>query len=159
MRNEFGEIMAQSLVQDARVWLLTGDLGFGVLNRSRELAPERVYNMGAAEQLMVGAAVGLCHNGAIPVCYSITPFVIFRPFEWLRNYLDHEGTPVKLVGAGRDQDYGHLGFSHWAQDDEAALSVFPRIKIYKPESVQELREIWPEFLYNNEPCYLNVRRT
>lgn len=159
MRNRFGELIAQTLQDDQRVWLLTGDLGFGVLNRSREVAPDRVYNVGAAEQLMLGAAVGLTHNDKIALCYSITPFVIFRPYEWIRNYLDHERTPVKLVGAGRDQDYGHLGFSHWAVDDEAALSAFPNIKIYKPESIAELEEIWPEFLYNNKPCYLNVRRT
>jgi transketolase C-terminal domain/subunit len=76
----------------------------------------------------------------------------------LRNYLDHEGAPVKLVGSGRDKDYGHLGFSHWAIDDEAALKAFPNIKIYKPNSEEELRSIWHEFIYSNEPCYLNIKR-
>jgi transketolase len=108
---------------------------------------------------MLGAAVGLTHNNKIPICYSITPFVIFRPYEWLRNYLNHEGAPVKLVGAGRDQDYGHLGFSHWATDDEDALQAFPNIKIYKPNSIEEINNIWEEFLYIDKPCYLNIRRT
>jgi transketolase C-terminal domain/subunit len=84
---------------------------------------------------------------------------VFRPYEWIRNYLDHELAPVKLVGAGRDQDYGHLGFSHWAEDAERAISVFPNIKIYQPDTVQELESIWEEFLYNNQPCYLNIRRS
>ena len=159
MRTLFGNILADSIKQDEKIWLLTGDLGFGVLNRAREIAPDRSYNVGAAEQLMLGAAVGLTHNGKIPICYSITPFLIFRPYEWLRNYLNHEGAPVKLVGAGRDQDYGHLGFSHWAVDDENALQAFPNIKIYKPNTEQELIDIWPEFLYNEKPCYLNIRRT
>jgi transketolase len=108
---------------------------------------------------MLGAAVGLTHNNKIPICYSITPFIIFRPYEWLRNYLNHEHAPVKLVGAGRDQDYGHLGFSHWAIDDEDALRAFPNIKIYKPNTLQELEDVWDEFLYNEKPCYLNIRRT
>ncbi len=159
MRNLFGQLMAETLANDNNVYLLTGDLGFGVLNKSREVAPDRTFNVGAAEQLMLGTAVGLTHNGKIPVCYSITPFVIFRPYEWLRNYLDHEGAPVKLVGSGRDKDYGHLGFSHWAIDDEAALKAFPNIKIYKPNSAEELRSIWQEFIYSNEPCYLNIKRT
>ncbi len=159
MRTLFGNILADSIKQDEKIWLLTGDLGFGVLNRAREIAPDRSYNVGAAEQLMLGAAVGLTHNGKIPICYSITPFLIFRPYEWLRNYLNHEGAPVKLVGAGRDQDYGHLGFSHWAVDDENALQAFSNIKIYKPNTEQELIDIWPEFLYNEKPCYLNIRRT
>jgi len=156
MRAHFGKLLARSIEQDPNLWLLTGDLGFGVLNDARKAAPDRAYNVGAAEQLMVGAAVGLTHNNKIPICYSITPFVIFRPYEWLRNYLNHEGAPVKLVGAGRDQDYGHLGFSHWAIDDEDALQAFPNIKIYKPMTKQELEDIWEEFLYNNKPCYLNL---
>lgn len=158
MRNLFGELLADSIQKDERIWLLTGDLGFGVLNRAREVAPTRAYNVGAAEQLMVGAACGLAHSNKIPICYSITPFVIFRPYEWLRNYLNHEGAAVKLVGAGRDKDYGHLGFSHWAVDDEAALQAFPNIKIYKPETKEQLSKIWEEFLYNEKPCYLNIRR-
>jgi len=159
MRNLFGQLMAETLANDDKVYLLTGDLGFGVLNKSREVAPDRTFNVGAAEQLMLGTAVGLTHNSKIPVCYSITPFVIFRPYEWLRNYLNHEGAPVKLVGSGRDEDYGHLGFSHWAVDDETALKVFPNIKIYKPNSEEELASIWQEFIYSNEPCYLNIKRT
>ena len=158
MRNLFGELLAESVKNDERLWLLTGDLGFGVLNRAREIASERVYNVGAAEQLMLGAAVGLTHNNKIPICYSITPFVIFRPYEWLRNYLNHEGAPVKLVGAGRDKDYGHLGFSHWAVDDEDALHTFPNIQIFKPKDEVELSSMWQDYLYNDKPCYLNILR-
>lgn len=159
MRNLFGNLLAESISKDERIWLLTGDLGFGVLNQARKIAPERSYNMGAAEQLMIGAAVGLTHNNKIPICYSISPFVIFRPYEWLRNYLNHEGAPVKLVGAGRDKDYGHLGFSHWAVDDEDALRAFPNIKIYKPNTLPELADMWQDFLYNEKPCYLNIKRS
>lgn len=158
MRNLFGQLIAEEMQKESRLWLLSGDLGFGVLNQARETVPERFRNVGAAEQLMLGAAVGLAHNNCIPVCYSITPFVLFRPYEYLRNYLNHEGTAVKLVGAGRDRDYGHLGFSHWAEDDTAALSIFPKIKIYKPNSLQELRDIWQEYIYSDGPAYLNLTR-
>ena len=91
--------------------------------------------------------------------HEILKVVIFRPYEWLRNYLNHELAPVKLVGTGRDDEYGHLGFSHWAIDDEDALRAFPNIKIYKPNSAQELSDMWEEFLYNDKPCYLNVKRS
>lgn len=159
MRKLFGELLADSIAKDPRIYLLTGDLGFGVLDKARTKAPNRSYNVGAAEQLMLGAAVGLTHNNKIPVCYSITPFVIFRPYEYLRNYLNHEHAPVKLVGAGRDKDYGHLGFSHWAVDDEDALKVFPNIQIYKPKDEVELQDMWQDYLYNDLPCYLNIQRT
>lgn len=159
MRNLFGNLIAEAMQQDNRIWVLSGDLGFGVLNRARETVPAQFRNVGAAEQLMLGCAVGLAHNNMIPICYSITPFVIFRPYEYLRNYLNHEGTAVKLVGAGRNRDYGHLGFSHWADDDEAALAAFPNIRIYKPKTKEELTDIWQEFLYSPEPSYLNLTRS
>jgi transketolase len=105
---------------------------------------------------MLGTAVGMAHNGFLPVCYSITPFVIFRPFEILRNYLDHEGTNVKLVGAGRDRDYGHCGFSHWAEDDVTVLKTLPKIEIFKPTQLDQ--DVFEEFLNHTGPAYLNLAR-
>lgn len=159
MRKKFAELLEQTMTDNQRVWCLTGDLGFGVLNNIRDRFPQRAKNMGASEQLMLGAAVGLAHQAQIPICYSITPFVIFRPYEWLRIYLDHEQTPVKLVGSGRDQDYGHLGFSHWGTDDETALAVFSNIKIYKPRDENQLQCDWDDFINNDRPCYLNLTRS
>ena len=158
MRQRFGELIRQAMDQDPRVWLLSGDLGFGVLDSARAAHPDRFCNVGAAEQLMLGAAVGLAHSGLIPVCYSITPFVIFRPYEYLRNYLDHEQCAVKLVGAGRGRDYGHLGFSHWADDANRALSVFPGIQQFMPETVADLDQGWQDWLYADAPGYLNLVR-
>lgn len=158
MRNKLGQLLTYNLIKDTKTWLLTGDLGFGVLDQARRLAPDRVKNMGAAEQLMLGAAVGLAHNGLIPFCYSITPFVIFRPYELLRNYLNHELCAVKLIGIGRQRDYGHLGHSHWAEDDVAAISVFPNIVQFRPNSEQELVDMWEEFVYNGKPSYINISR-
>ena len=151
-------MIVEAMRQDERVWLLSGDLGFGVLDQARNEFPERFCNVGAAEQLMLGAAVGLAHSGKIPVCYSITPFVIFRPYEYLRNYLDHEGCPVKLVGAGRGQDYGHLGFSHWADDANQALDVFTNIQQFMPDTIQDLESGWEDWLYSDKAGYLNIRR-
>ncbi len=158
MRKRFGQLIAEAMRQDERVWLLSGDLGFGVLDEARNAFPERFCNVGAAEQLMLGAAVGLAHSGKIPVCYSITPFVIFRPYEYLRNYLDHERCAVKLVGAGRGHDYGHLGFSHWADDANRALDVFPNIQQFMPDTVPELEQGWKDWLYSDQAGYLNIRR-
>jgi transketolase len=158
MRKRFSELIVDAMQQDDRVWLLTGDLGFGVLDQARQRFPERSFNVGAAEQLMLGAAVGLAHQGKIPVCYSITPFVIFRPYEYLRNYLDHEKCPVKLVGAGQNQDYGHLGFSHWAEDAGRALDVFPNILQVMPQSNEELEQKWNEWLYSTQAAFLNIKR-
>ena len=136
--------------------LLTGDLGYGLWDRIKIDYPDRFYNVMSSEQLMIGAAVGLAMEGFIPLVYSITPFVIYRPFELLRNYLDHEKIPVKLVGGGRDKDYGYLGFSHWAEEDIDVLSTLKNIQLYKPKTPTE--EIYREILYNEQPSYLNLKR-
>ena len=107
---------------------------------------------------MLGAAVGLTHQNKTAVVYSITPFVVFRPYEYIRNYLNHELAPVKLVGAGRGQDYGHLGFSHWADDAPRALDVFDNIRQFHPETTAELEKIWEQWLYSPGPAYLNLKR-
>ena len=110
----------------------------------------------SSEQLMVGTAVGLAMEGFIPLVYSITPFVLYRPFELLRNYLDHENIPVKLIGGGRDKDYGYLGFSHWAEEDIKVLSTLENIQLYKPK--KPTNKLYKEFLYNEKPSYLNLKR-
>jgi transketolase len=119
---------------------------------------DKFYNVGAAEQLMVGIAIGMAQEGLIPVCYSMSSFVLYRPFELLRNYLNHEGTNVKLVGSGRDQDYEHDGISHWAHDDEAVLASVPNIKIYKPANIAELENMFPDYINSTGPAYLNLKR-
>jgi len=140
------------------ITVLTADLGFGVLDPIRDGFPDRFYNVGAAEQLLIGAAIGLAEEGHIPVCYSMSSFILYRPFEFLRNYANAERIPIKLIGSGRDKDYSHDGLSHWAHDDEQVLAALPNIQIYKPADLSELESCFNEFLYSTEPAYLNLRR-
>ena len=144
-------------VDDSLVVLL-GDLGYGLFDDLREKFPDRCINFGASEQLMIGAAVGMAQEGITPVCYSMSSFLLYRPFEFLRNYVNHEHVPVKLIGSGRDKDYSHDGISHWAHDDEQVLAALPNIEVYKPKSIAELEDIWPAFINSKEPAYLNLTR-
>jgi transketolase C-terminal domain/subunit len=75
-----------------------------------------------------------------------------RPFEWIRNYLNHEQVPVKLVGGGRDKDYGYLGFSHWAEEDIDIMSNFKNIELFKPKELNEA--IFRSFIYNKNQVIL-----
>ena len=156
MRKQFAEFLHKEMSCNSEIVILTGDLGYGLWDKIKIDYPDRFYNVMSSEQLMVGAAVGLAMENLIPIVYSITPFVLYRPFELLRNYLDHENIPVKLVGGGRDKDYGYLGFSHWAEEDIKILSTLPDIKLYKPE--KSSLSIYQDFLYNHKPSYLNLKR-
>jgi len=156
MRKQFAEFLHEEMSYNPSIVILTGDLGYGLWDKIKIDYPDRFYNVMSSEQLMLGAAVGLAMEGFIPIVYSITPFAIYRPFELLRNYLHHENIPVKIVGGGRDKDYGYLGFSHWAEEDIKILSTLENIKLYKPKKSSP--SIYQDFLYNHKPSYLNLKR-
>lgn len=158
VRKQFIESLHTCMAKDSNIILILGDLGYGHFDKIRIDFPDRVYNPGAAELLMVGMATGMALEGKIPICYSITPFVIFRPFEILRNYLDHEEIPVKLVGAGRDKDYGALGFSHWGVDDKVHMNSFKNIVKSWPKNSKEMESQFNDLIYNNKPTYINLSR-
>ena len=156
MRRDFAERLHLEMGKNKDICLLTGDLGYGLWDRIRIDYQDRFFNVGSSEQLMLGMAVGLAMEGKIPVCYSITPFVLYRPFEFIRNYLHHEQIPVKLVGSGRDDDYGPCGFSHYACEDTKVLEALPGIEVFRPETKEEV-DI-EKFLYSGKPSYINLRR-
>lgn len=152
MRKEFAIQLHRLMTENSDVFFITGDLGYGLFDEIRKDFPGRFINTGAAEQTMMGIAVGLALESKIPFVYSITPFLLFRPFETIRNYISHESIPVIMVGSGRDDDYGHDGFSHWAGDDEI-LKQLPNIMFIK-ENEFNLAEI----VKSGKPTYLNLKR-
>ena len=158
MRRECANLLLAEMVNNERIVVITADLGYGILDQIRNAFPDRFYNVGAAEQLMLGAAIGLANEGYIPVCYSMSSFVLYRPFEMLRNYLNHEGIPVKLLGSGRDRDYEHDGISHWAHDDQEVLASLPNIDVYKPVNLVDLEKDFAEWISSSNPAYLNLVR-
>lgn len=156
MRKHFAEILYEYMMANKNVWLLTGDVGWGILDPIKKDFPKRFLNCGVAEQNMLGMACGLAHSGKIPFVYTITPFLVYRPFEFIRNDVDHDKANVKLVGCGRDKDYGEAGFSHWCCDDRQIMSLFPNIKAYWPE--RRIKQIVKDMIDHQGPCYLNLRR-
>lgn len=158
MRKECISLLETEMARNETIITVTADLGFGILDPIKNGFPNRFYNVGAAEQLMIGVGIGLAEEGKIPVCYSMSSFILYRPFEFLRNYVNAENIPVKLIGSGRDKDYSHDGLSHWAHDDELVLAALPNIKIYKPKDLVELEYVFNQFLYSSEPAYLNLTR-
>jgi len=144
--------------KNPNIYLVTGDLGYKQFDQIKKDFPNRFINCGASEQSMVGIGVGLALEGKIPVCYSITPFLLYRPFEWIRNYLDHEKIPVILVGSGRDKDYEHDGFTHWAEEDKDVMKLFKNIEVYWPETKEEIPELLYKVIDNKKPTYLNLTR-
>ena len=76
VRSAFVQALVEAAERDDRIVLLTGDLGFMALEPFRDRFPDRFFNMGVAEQNMVGVATGLAEAGFMPFCYSIVPFAV-----------------------------------------------------------------------------------
>ena len=158
MRRLFAELLHEEMKKNEDIYLITGDLGYGLWDRIRDDFPTRFHNVGSSEMVMMGMGIGLAMEGKIPYVYSITPFAIYRPFEMIRNYLDHEGIPVNIIGGGRDKEYGYLGFSHWSHDDKRIMGVFDNIKSYHPETDEELTDSFKYTLQKRTPIYINLKR-
>mgnify|MGYP003626780706 FL=1 len=158
MRREFANRLHLEMGKNKDIVVLTGDLGYGLWDRIRLDYSDRFYNVGSSEQLMLGMACGFAMEGKIPVVYSITPFLLYRPFEFIRNYVDHEKIPVKLVGGGRDRDYGYLGFSHWAEEDKKVMSCFDNIKTIHPADTEAMHAAFEDVLNPTLPLYINLKR-
>ncbi len=158
MRAVFALEIHKKMVKNNKIWVVVNDLGYKMWDKVREDFPDRFINVGAAEQTLIGVSIGLALNNKIPIAYSITTFLLYRPFETIRNYIHYEKIPVKLVGSGRNKDYIHDGISHWAEEDKDIMKVLSNIKSYWPEDIKEIPKLVNKMLKSNKPYYINLKR-
>ena len=157
MRQDFAAIIHIFMTLSPDIYFLTGDLGMYVLDKLKEDFPDRFINCGASEQAMLDIAVGLTYAGKSAICYSISPFTIFRPFETIRTYINHEKLSILLVGSGRNEDYKHDGISHDATDIPLFLNHFENVKQCYPNDKMELTVNINEW-FNGQPMYLSLKK-
>jgi transketolase len=141
MRVTFAETLAELAASDRRIVLLTGDVGFMALDAFTARHPDRFFNAGVAEQNMVGLATGLAEAGFLPFIYSIAPFAVLRPYEFIRNGPVHHGLPVRIVGVGAGMEYSRHGFSHHALDDIAVARTHPNLSVLAPADFEQTRSV------------------
>jgi transketolase len=139
VRDEFIAELAQLAEADDRVVLLTADLGYLVLDVFSNRFPDRFFNVGVAEQNMVGIATGLAEAGYLPFVYSIATFATMRPYEFIRNGPILHDLPVRVVGVGGGFDYGHNGITHFALEDYAIMRAQPGIEVVAPADSAQAR--------------------
>lgn len=156
MRGWFAYELYNQMAKDKDVWLVTGDLGYKMFDFIKKDFPKRFINVGSAEQSMIGVGIGLALEGKKPFVYSITPFLLFRPFETIRNYISHESIPVRLIGSGRNQDYIHDGYSHWAQEDKKVMKIFSAIISVWPKTKEEIPSLVTKMVKISKPWYCNL---
>ena len=132
MRDRFVERLTRMAERDPRIMLITGDLGFGVLNDFAKRFPRQFINAGVAEQNMTGIAAGLALEGHIVYTYSIANFVFMRCLEQIRNDAAYHDCNVNVVSIGGGFSYGALGISHHATEDLAIMRSLPGLTVVSP---------------------------
>jgi transketolase len=139
MRATFIKTLLELAEQDERILLLTADLGYTVVEAFAQRFPDRFYNVGVAEQNMVGVATGLAEAGFLPFVYSIATFATMRPYEFIRNGPVLHRLPVRIVGVGGGFEYGTAGPTHHALEDVGILRIQPDLTIVAPADFMQTR--------------------
>lgn len=132
MRNSFALELAEQAKNDPKIFLVSGDMGYSILDLFKEEHPDKFLNIGINEQSAIGFCTGLAASGYNVFYYSIANFAILRCFEQIRNDAVHHNARLTIVGVGSGFSYASAGYSHWAVEDFGAISILEGIKIFEP---------------------------
>ena len=156
MRTAFVETLVEMAGKDDRIFLLTGDLGWSVLEPFSGKYPDRFVNVGVAEADMTGIATGLALAGYVPFTYSIATFASMRPYEQIRNGPIQHRLPVRVIGTGGGFAYGHAGVSHFALEDLAIMRCQPGMTVIAPADPAQTRAALHAIRDLAGPVYMRV---
>ena len=154
MRRKFGKIINELAKKDKKLVLLVGDIGYGIFDDFRKNHRERFFNLGICEQSIISAAAGMALEGLKPWVYTITPFLIERPFEQIKLDIDQQKTNVKLVGFA---DYPNLGPTHKELDAKKLMKLFSNISSYYPKNSSETKKYVKSINNKKGPCFLSLK--
>ena len=159
MRNAFLQRLVEHAASDPRIILVTGDLGFGVLDELERRFPKQYLNAGVAEQNMTAVATGMALEGHVVFTYSIGNFPTLRCLEQLRNDTFYHDANVKVVSVGGGFSYGQLGMSHHATEDLSIMRALPGVTVCVPGSAYETSCLLDALVAMPGPAYLRLERS
>tara|TARA_B100000131_G_scaffold277334_1_gene281109 strand:- start:25 stop:507 length:483 start_codon:yes stop_codon:yes gene_type:complete len=154
MRRAFGKTLVRIAEKDENVILISGDVE-QCMEEFQERWPERYINAGLCEQSMISMAAGMAAEGLRPIVYSITPFLIERPFEQIKIDIDEQKLPVMLVGQA---DYPTHGPTHRPLNAEGLISLFKNTTGYFPRSQAETEKAMIDAYLMGEPAIICIKR-
>lgn len=156
-RGTFGTVMLD--IGDAleKVVVLTGDLAnTSGLDRFSVKYPSRFYNIGIAEQNMVGVAAGMASEGLIPFASTFATFASMRSLEQARVHMGYMKLNVKLVGLASGFAMGQFGNTHYAIEDISIFRAIPNITVLSPADTYEVAKCVEAAALHEGPVYLRL---
>jgi transketolase len=160
-KQDLRDVMIQSLIRavdtGANVVVVVSDsTSTSKIGAFQAKYPQRIVNVGIAEQNMIGVAVGLSLGGYIAVTANAAPFLVARANEQVKNDVCYSETNVKLVGLNAGVCYGNLGSTHHAIDDISIMRGLGNILILAPADPIETEQIFKVALEYQGPVYIRM---
>lgn len=139
-RDAFSETLVALAAANPDVVAVCNDsVGSSKLGPFRDRYPDRLVNVGIAEQNMVGVGAGLANGGKVPFVCAASCFLTGRALEQIKADVAYSETNVKLCGISSGMAYGELGPTHHSIEDFAWIRVLPGITIIAPADPIETR--------------------
>lgn len=154
MRRTFGKIISELADRDEKIYVLVGDIGYRVFDEFREKHSDRFINMGVCEQSMISVSAGMALEGIKPWVYTITPFLIERPFEQIKLDIDQQNVNVKLVGYA---DYPTQGPTHTELNGEKLMQLFSNITSFFPKDGKDTQTMINQAYEKNGPAFVSLK--
>jgi transketolase len=159
MRNAVVERLTELAENDDKLVLITGDLGFGVLEKFQKRFPKQFLNAGVAEQNMTAIAAGMALEGHIVFTYSIGNFPILRCLEQIRNDVCYHECNVNIISVGGGFSYGSLGMSHHATEDISVMRSLPNMTVLSPSEPWQAAQCIDEAINDPRPSYIRIDKS
>lgn len=158
-RNIWVQTLEELAEADPRIVAVVNDsVGSSKLNSFQKRFPERVINVGIAEQVMVGVGAGLANGGKIPFVSAASCFITGRALEQVKADIAYANYNVKLVGQSSGIAYGELGATHHSIEDFAWLRPLTNLTVVVPADAWETAEAVKWAARHEGPVYLRLSR-
>jgi len=154
----FGHALAELARTKTDVIGMTADLGkYTDLHIFAKEFPERYYQMGMAEQLLMGAAAGFAHEGAQPFVTTYAVFATRRAYDFIHQTIAEDNLDVKIVCALPGLTTGY-GPSHQAAEDLALMRAMPNMTVIDPCDALDIEQMVPAIAAHKGPVYARLLR-
>ncbi len=158
-RIAFAETLIKLASSNPRIVAVASDsAGSSNLNAFKAAFPDRLVNVGIAEQDLVGVGAGLANAGLIPFICAASCFLTARAMEQIKVDIAYSNTPAILCGMSPGIAYGELGPTHHSIEDLAWLRVLPNITIAVPADAIETEHVVRWAAQANQPTFIRVSR-
>src|SRR5436190_18624039 len=156
MRQQMIATIEDLFQSDERLSLVLGDISLELFAKVFQHYPERAFNLGIMEQTMVSVAAGIAMEGFIPVVHSITPFLVERPFEQIKDDFCYQQLGGNFISTGASYDYSTEGMTHHGSGDVQILRSLPGMQIVVPGTAGEFDTLFRESYANGFPTYYRL---